>query len=87
MSELFPNGMAYDCWLDNNCYRCRKGPELIDTLKDGTNPACEIETEISIAACLDGKIRPEKEASIAKRLNWSGNEYLTGHCPELEPIE
>jgi hypothetical protein len=83
--SIFPNGTSFMMWLDQNCDRCRKG-DLSKLAKDGSNPLCEIETEISLSSVLDGKLRPEKRETIGPRLKWDGHTYLKHDCPEFEPL-
>lgn len=83
--SVFPNGTSFMCWRDQNCDRCRK--DFVDTPKgNGENPLCSLETEISLASVLDGRIQPEARAEFSRRMKWDGHTYLGHDCPEFEPI-
>lgn len=70
-------------WISYNCDKCKKGPHHSKLFKNGSNPLCPIETEISLASALDGHVREEKRDVISKRLNWDGKTYLDHNCPEF----
>lgn len=86
--DIFPNGTSHMIWRERNCDRCIKGPK---PEIEGHNEACPIEDAIAMAAATDGSLLHDggtplnKADSIAKRLNWDGESYLTNNCPEFVP--
>lgn len=81
--SIFPNGTSFLMWYDQNCDRCRKC-DMSKLASDGSNPQCDIETEISLASVMDGCLREEKRATIGPRLKWDGRTYLEHDCPEFQ---
>jgi hypothetical protein len=51
---MFSNGTEYECFLDSNCYKCRKYRNALDTIySDFKNcKPCKIEYRIALASNL-----------------------------------
>ena len=82
--ELFPNGTSFRMWMERNCDQCTKCYEESKDPGDGTNPNCEIESEVSMSYLSDGCLRPEARERIGNRLKWDGETYLEHNCPEFK---
>lgn len=87
--SIFPNGTSHMMWTDQNCDRCLK---RFDPEKHPSGRSeCDLENAISLAAATDGTLlhggmTPMNKANaIARRLNWDGQSYFDGDCPEFVP--
>jgi len=47
VDHLFSNGTEYDCFMEYNCFRCKKYVHFEDATPE--NPVCPIEEAIALA--------------------------------------
>lgn len=87
--SIFPNGTSHMMWTERNCDRCVKRYDYEKHFNGRSE--CAIENAIALASATDGTLLHDgmtpmnKANSIAKRLNWDGESYLTHDCPEFVP--
>lgn len=87
--SIFPNGTSHIIWMERNCDRCVKRYNLAKHPHGMSD--CAIENAISMASATDGTLLHDgttplnRADAIAKRLNWDGESYLEGDCPEFVP--